>query len=57
MEPRKQRKVRTSPNSKFTEIRAIKRAQIKAGDRQIEVEDSESSENSDSIIDCIIVQE
>jgi hypothetical protein len=35
LEPRKRRKVRTSPNSKFVGIEAIKRAQIEAGDREI----------------------
>jgi hypothetical protein len=55
--PRKRRKVRTSPNSKFAKIRAIKQAQIEAGDRQAEAEDSDSSKKSDSTIDCIIVQE
>jgi hypothetical protein len=55
--PRKRRKVRTSPNSKFAEIDTIKQAQIEAGDRQADAEDSDSSENSDSTMDCIIVQE
>jgi 4-hydroxybenzoate polyprenyltransferase len=34
LEPRKRRKVVTSPNSKFADIEAIYRAQVKAGDRQ-----------------------
>ena len=34
LEPRKRRKVKTSPNSKFAGIEAIKRAQIEAGDRR-----------------------
>ena len=56
LEPRKRRKVKTSPNSKFAGIEAIKKAQIEAGDRQIEAEDSESSDDSASTIDCIEVQ-
>jgi len=36
---KKRRKVKTSLNSKFIGIRAIKRTQIKARDRQIEAED------------------
>ena len=43
LEPRKRRKVRTSPNSKFVEIKDIMRAQIEAGDRQIEEEDCNST--------------
>jgi hypothetical protein len=57
LEPRKRRKVQTSPNSKFVRIRAIRQAQIEAGDRQIDEEDSGLSEDSDSTIDCIIVEE
>ncbi|KAF4637374.1 hypothetical protein G7Y89_g725 [Cudoniella acicularis] len=41
LEPRKRRKVKTSPNSKFAGIEAIKKAQIEAGNRQIEEEDSD----------------
>jgi len=33
LEPRKRRKVVTSPNSKFADIEAIYRAQVEAGDR------------------------
>jgi 4-hydroxybenzoate polyprenyltransferase len=56
LEPRKRRKVQTSPNSKFVGIQAIRQAQIEAGDRQIDEEDSESSEDNDSTMDCIIVE-
>ena len=56
LEPRKKRKVRTSPNSKFADIRAIKRAQIEAGESEVEVEDSDSSIDSTSTGDCIEVQ-
>jgi hypothetical protein len=57
LEPRKRRKVQTSPNSKFVGIQAIRKAQMEAGDRQIEDEDAESSEDNNSIIDCIVVEE
>jgi hypothetical protein len=56
LEPRKRRAVRTSPNSKFADIQAIIQAQIEAGDREIEEEDSDSSKESTSTSDCIIVQ-
>jgi hypothetical protein len=39
------------------EIEAIRKAQIEAGDRQINEEDSGLSEDNDSVMDCIIVQE
>ena len=42
LEPRKQRKVVTSPNSKFADIEAIYRAQVAAGDRQDVLLDSDS---------------
>jgi hypothetical protein len=57
LELKKRRKVQTSPNSKFVEIKAIRKAQIKAGDRQINEEDSGLSEDNDSVMDYIIVQE
>ncbi|KAF4636748.1 hypothetical protein G7Y89_g1343 [Cudoniella acicularis] len=43
LEPRKRRKVRTSLNSKFAGIRAIKEAQVEAGDHEVDKEDSDSS--------------
>jgi hypothetical protein len=49
--------VQTSPNSKFTRIKAIKKAQLEAGDRQINEEDAELDEDSASKMDCIIVEE
>ncbi|TVY32850.1 hypothetical protein LSUB1_G008693, partial [Lachnellula subtilissima] len=55
--PRKRRQVRTSPNSKFADIQAIKEAQIGAGDREIEEEDSNSSIESASTGDYIEVEE
>ena len=57
LEPRKRRKVRTSLNSKFAGIKAIKRAQIEAGDRQIEAEDSDVSTDSASTLYFIEIEE
>ena len=56
MELRKRRKVRTSPNSKFVGIEAIKKAQIEAGDRQIE-EDSDSIIQLSSTLSHITIRE
>jgi hypothetical protein len=49
--------VQTSPNSKFTRIKAIKKAQLKARDRQINEEDVKLDEDNASEMDCIIVEE
>ena len=57
MEPRKRKKVRTSPNSKFVRIKAIKRAQIEAGDRQIEDEDSNRTIQLSSTLSHITIRE
>ena len=57
LEPRKRRKVRTSPNSKFVKIGDIKKAQIAAGDRQIGAEDSDVSIDSDSTLSYIEIEE
>lgn len=57
LEPRKRRKVKLSPNSKFAGIEAIIRAQIEAGDREIEVEESDTAEDSDSTLSCIEVED
>jgi hypothetical protein len=60
--PQKRRKVRTSPNSKFADIKAIKKAQDKATRVQNEEEASEALEASDisslsdSTADCIEVR-
>jgi hypothetical protein len=43
LELRKRKRVKASSNSKFVRIRAIKRAQIKAGDREINKEDSDKT--------------
>lgn len=55
LRPRKKRKVQTSPNSKFATTRAIKEAQIAAGERQIEAGESELEGDSDSTESCIEV--
>ena len=56
LRPKKKRKVQISPNSKFATIRAIKEAQIAAGERQIVSEESESEDDSDSTVSCIEVE-
>ena len=55
LRPKKRRKVRTSPNSKFVTTRAIREAQIAAGDRQIVPVESEGEGDSDSTVSCIEV--
>ena len=55
LRPKKRRKVRTSPNSKFVTTRAIREAQIVAGDRQIVPVESEGEGDLDSIVLCIEV--
>jgi 4-hydroxybenzoate polyprenyltransferase len=55
LRPRKKRKVQTSPNSRFATTRAIREAQIAAGERQIEPVESESDGDSESTISCIEV--
>ena len=55
LRPKKKRKVQTSPNSKFATIRAIREAQIAAGERQIKSVESESEEESKSTVSCIEV--
>jgi 4-hydroxybenzoate polyprenyltransferase len=57
LKPRKRRKVKTSPNSRFAGIEAIKKAQIEAGDRHIEAEDSDTFRDSASTLSCIEVEE
>ncbi|KAF4630754.1 hypothetical protein G7Y89_g7386 [Cudoniella acicularis] len=57
LEPRKRRKVQTSPNSKFADIQAIKKAQIEAGDREIDEDESNSSIESIATSDCIEVRD
>ena len=47
--------MRTSPNSKFIGITAIKRAQIEAGDREIDEEDSDITDKLSSILSHITI--
>jgi hypothetical protein len=47
--------VKTSPNSKFVGIEAIKRAQIKAGDREIKEGASDGTEKLSSILSHITI--
>jgi hypothetical protein len=54
--PRKRRKVRTSPNSKFTDIAKIQQAQLAAGEARPDIEDNEEANLSDSTIDCILIE-
>lgn len=56
VQPRKRRKVATSPNSKFVNLRAIKQAQIEAGRSDIAESESFITLESSSIGDCIEVQ-
>jgi hypothetical protein len=47
--------VKTSPNSKFVRIEAIRRAQIKAGDREINKEDSDVTDKLSSTLSHITI--
>ena len=49
--------MKTSPNSRFIGIKAIKKAQVKARDHQIKAEDSNTSGDSASILSCIEIKE
>ena len=55
LEPRKRRKVRVSPNSKFVGIEAIRQAQIEAGDRHIELQDTSTVEELSSTLSHITI--
>jgi len=54
--PRKRMKVRTSPNSKFADISSIQKTQLSAGDPGIREEEEEGSNESDSTLDCILIE-
>ncbi len=54
--PQKRKKVKTSPNSKFADIKAIYEAQIAADKALIVVEDEETASLSDSTIYCIEIK-
>jgi hypothetical protein len=53
--PVRRKKVETSPNSRFVNIRAIHRAQIAAGAIKADSADEEGSENTETPEDCIVV--
>jgi 4-hydroxybenzoate polyprenyltransferase len=55
LEPRKRKRVKASPNSKFVRIRAIRRAQIEAGDREINKEDSDRTNKLSSTLSHITI--
>ena len=60
LQPRKRKKVKLSPNSKFVDIRAIQKAQIDAGDIDDSLSEGEQASESDSEAstlegDCIVV--
>lgn len=55
LQPRKRRKVQTSPNSKFAGIREIRKAQIEAGDRHILEEAEDISEELSSTLSHITI--
>lgn len=52
---RKRRKVKISPNSKFADIEAIRRTQIKVGEVDNNIDASSDSENPSDSEDCIVV--
>ena len=54
--PKKRMKVRTSPNSKFADIRAIQRTQREANRAEIEEKALDIASLSDSTFDCIEVE-
>ena len=54
--PKKRMKVRTSPNSKFADIRAIQRIQREANGAEIEEQALDIASLSDSTFDCIEVE-
>lgn len=55
MRPRKKKRVRISPNSKFADIEAIQRAQIEAGETIDNTAESSDTKLPSEIGDCIIV--
>jgi hypothetical protein len=54
--PRKRMKVKTSPNSKFADIVKIRGAQLAAGEAVLEDEDEDKANESDSTLDCILIE-
>jgi hypothetical protein len=54
--PRKRMKVKTSPNSKFADIVKIRGAQLAAGEAVLEDKDEDKANESDSTLDCILIE-
>jgi hypothetical protein len=54
--PKKRRKVRTSPNSKFADIRAIQQTQREVNEAKIKEKALEIANLSDSTLDCIEIE-
>jgi hypothetical protein len=54
--PRKRMKVRTSPNSKFVDIAMIRRTQLAAREARPKKEEEEEANESDSTLDCILIE-
>ena len=54
--PRKGRKVKTSPNSKFVNIEKIRKAQMEAEGAEIVDDDEEEASESHSTLDCIEIK-
>jgi hypothetical protein len=54
--PRKRMKVKTSPNSKFTDIAKIRRTQLTAREAIPENEDEEEANKSDSTLHYILIK-
>jgi hypothetical protein len=54
--PRKRKKVKTSPNSKFVDIKAIYEAQMVVGEAEEQDNDGEEDNNPESTLDCILVE-
>jgi hypothetical protein len=54
--PRKQIKVKTSPNSKFADIAKIRKAQLAIGESMPKNKDKKEANRSDSTLDCILIE-
>ena len=54
--PKKRKKVKTSPNSKFVDIKAVQKTQKEVGRADTEEEASEVASLSDSTLDCIEIE-
>ena len=54
--PRKRRKVKTSPNSKFADIARIQQTQLEAGEAKNKEGDGDESNESDFTLDCILIE-